>query len=614
MRLHQRIGITDSDVVLREIYSVAKGCAKMLEAAKKVGAYSCPLLSKNGIFVTVPPKDSTNSSLITWMPFHQLSQKWGVVANDLREISTRRPDLLDDYEFLVAYLKSNAWMLRPHQPSVDMETIAWNQLAVDSSKLNTVSTAPIVKEYLVALENDLDISAQEKNHDVIIDEHEELIPQTPSLQNTLPFKEFDRLDGIVVRQTQTGYLIVSLLDGWLGSIRPSGLDRAYKIIDGLVAVKIGDKVSVVVRKIFKNNNTSALGVSLDLSEKAVAEWSLVASKYPIGEIVECRILRQIESRCILKLDDGVIAEMPKKEFSWSNDINFKENIFLPGKIIKAMILGTHKSKKHLLVSKRLAIKNPWDSLVTRWLPGKLLPGIIYKANGDAKFIRLPSGVDGEIKKYNFRAGESIRVGQTVKVQVLKVCPEKAKVSLILASVNEQDSKFIPYVVPTLKEWEGIQIDYPVGTIVEGQVCLFYDEGTLIKVARGVNGYLPDLELSWTRKNGVAKGTLKTDQFLTLVVTQLNHLKKNLGLSHRQITPDPWEMLDLTNDEAKEYKGVAVNIVDFGIFIQIYMGIDGLLHKSEMPPGWQCEIGQTVEVIVKSYDMERKRIELALAIN
>lgn len=611
-RLHQRIGVTEPTEILSEIYGVVKMCAPLIHAAKQVGAQSCPLLSKRGLFVTAPTINKAVSTLVTWMPFDQLSRKWGTVADALRAVSENRPELLDDRDFLVEFLKSFRWMLKPHKPGIDMEAIAWRQ---ESPKASPGDTAPpLISEIsLTAIEADLALQEEHKAQSLAEVEIEDLLPEINCLSDPPTFKVNDRFVGPVVRITRSGYVIVSLLNGWFGSIPPIGLARANRIVRGLGDLSIGDKISVEVRKLYLSTTESTWGVSLDLSEKIDAEWGLVEVRYPKGEDVECVVTRVFEHRCYVQLADGVVAELPKKELSWSDDPEYEGNTLTSGQVVRARVVGSSQKRRHLVVSKRQASFNPWEDIKHHGVPDGRLTGVVFKVSASGIHLRLSLGVDGLIRPENAIGDESLCIGQIVNVEIIRIDHENSKISLALERGSLGPYKFLKAVEATADEWERIQVTYPVGSIVQGQVSRFLSMGTGIVLSGGPMGYLPDEELSWLRKKDSLRSSLQLGQLLQLVVIGLDANKRRLTFSHRQCTVSPWDDPEICPVVGNKYKGVVSNIVDFGAFIKLPGGLEGLLHQSEIPSGWQIEYEQDIDVIVTAVDREEKRIRMALAL-
>ncbi|NBQ48633.1 MAG: hypothetical protein EBU33_09300, partial [Sphingobacteriia bacterium] len=226
MRLHQRIGVLNPTVVLSEIYDAVGGCSEIIKAAKEIDAKSCPILSKNGIFITAPIKNSDTTALITWISFDQLSRKWGEVVDALKEIQQSKPSLLNDEKYLIKFLASFRWIRQPHDQGADAEQATWAERATNDLVENRLDATLIDQKKLSAIEHDLTQSVDSEKAPEIGAEIDLLIQDKINSTDISSPKTNDRCHGIVVRKTATGHVIVSLCNGWFGSISPIGLEKA----------------------------------------------------------------------------------------------------------------------------------------------------------------------------------------------------------------------------------------------------------------------------------------------------------------------------------------------------------------------------------------------------
>lgn len=228
-------------------------------------------------------------------------------------------------------------------------------------------------------------------------------------------------------------------------------------------------------------------------------------------------------------------------------------------------------------------------------------------------VRLPGGIDGLMHGENNRGAGHLKIGDAVNVEVLQIDNERRRISLAFSMAGAELREFFAAVEATQEEWERTLVAHPTGSLVEGQVSRLFVAGTSIVLADGASGYLPDKELSWTTKGTVVKETLKVGQFVKLVVIGFKTAKRRLTFSQRKCTAQPWDDPDLRPVVGQEYKGVVSNVVDYGAFIKLPTGLEGLLHMSALPEGWKYETGQAVTVVVTSIEDERQRISLGLGV-
>ena len=527
-RLHQRIGTTESKEILNEIYATFGHCEVLLEAGKQVAATCWPLLSKQGFFVAAPSFDSGTGTLVTWMSFDQLSRKWGMVADCLLDIAENRPELLTDIEFCVEFLRSFPWMLKPHRPGIDTQSMAWQQNPPADRLANAQrpckqGTVAVPTDSMVELS---DVNEDEKHQDI---KSIDFVPGLNYLSSPPPFEVHSRLDGIVVQIQRSGYCIVGLRNGWVGSIPPIAIDRANGIKEGLGNLKIGDKVSVEIRKITRTLDDSAYSLALDLAAKVDAEWSLFEHRYPKGTIVEGVIFNVLDHCCYLRLVDGAVAELMKREFFWTGDVGFDESAIAIGRNLTVKIVGSKQDKRILTASLRQLTENP------------------------------------------------------------------NKIEDVSA-----------------EEWVQIQASHPDGTIVVGKIDKIFPWGASIILTDGAPGFLPIKEFSWSKEIDPSEVEQLCDQLLTLKVIGIKANKKHLVLSYRQCITHPMDDPDLCPVVGRPYEGVVSNVQDYGIFVRLPVGLEGLLHTSVLPDDLKSEVGQPICVVVTILDVEKRRIGLEIS--
>lgn len=527
-RLHQRIGTTDSKEILNEIYATFEYCEVFLEASMQVAATCWPLLSKRGFFVAAPSFDSGTGTLVTWMSFDQLSRKWGMVADCLLDIAENRPELLTDIEFCVEFLRSFPWMLKPHRPGIDTQSMAWQQNPPADRLANAQrpckqGTVAVPTDSMVELS---DVNEDEKHQDI---KSIDFVPGLNYLSSPPPFEVHSRLDGIVVQIQRSGYCIVGLRNGWVGSIPPIAIERANGLQDGLGVLKIGDKVAVEVRKIGRTLDESAYSIVLDLAAKVDAELSLNERMYSKGTIVDGVIRRVLEHCCYLRLADGAVAELQKTELSWPGEVDFDESLLTVGREMTVKIVGSKHGKRILIASLRQLIENP---------------------------------------------------NKTEDISA--------------------------------EEWLQIQESHPEGAIVVGKIDKIFPWGASIILTDGASGFLPIKELSWSKEIDPVEVEKLCDQLLTLKVTGIKASKKHLVLSYRQCITHPMDDPDLCPVVGRSYEGVVSNVQDYGIFVRLPLGLEGLLHNSVLPDGLKPHVGQVLCVAVLTIDVELRRIALGLS--
>lgn len=517
-RLHQRIDTTNSKEILKEIYSTLGHCEVFLDAGRQVKATCWPLLSQRGFFVAAPSLDSSMGILVTWMDFEQLSRKWGMVAESLREIAQHKPQLLTDVGFCVEFLRSFPWMLKPHRPDVDIGSLAWQQSPPDGQ-------LPHMQPSQVQCASAVSPHAKESQQDL---KSIDFIPGLNYFSSPPPFNMHSRFEGIVVQVQRSGYCIVGLQNGWVGSIPPIAIDRANNLKQGMGDLSIGDKVPVEVRKIGATLDGSAYSLLLDLAEKVDAEWAIFEHRYPKDTIASGLIFNVKEYCCYLRFADGAVAQLMKNQFFWPGNVDFDENALAVGQTLTVKIIGNIQSRRILTAS--------------------------------------------------------------------------------LRQLSEKPKKLEPV---SADAWLEAQALHPDGAIVTGKIDKFYPSGAKIVLTDGSIGFLSIKELSWS--GGATSVDLERlcDQWLTLKVIGFYQVKRSLNLSYRQCITHPMDEPALRPVVGVSYEGVVTAVQDYGFFIRLPTGLEGLLHKKALPGDLGFKAGDLVCVVVVSVDTQTRRISLGL---
>ncbi len=612
-RLHQRIGSVDSYEVITEIHSVIRMSKTFINEGRRVGAHCWPLISTRGVFVTASAEDGITSTLITWMPFDQLSKKWGFVVDQLQEAFIKRPNWFNDDEFCGEFIRSFPWMLQPHRPSPDMEAVAWESSGQESDQPLDLPVEHEVKAFANEQVFNEEISDQSGNFDNLAPRSIDLRPGFNYLIGPPPFSMHSRFSGIVVQsKLRSGSAIVSLLNGWVGQIPCQGLDRANAIEDGLGNIVIGDRIVVEVMKIRQTSDGTAWRISLDLAAKADHDWREIEARNPIASLVEGTVMRATDHAYYLRLGNGTAAELLKNELSWTKGISPEENTIAVGQVLECVVTGSKPKNRLLTVSHRRTKADPFSDPAFELEVGSVFKGTVCKVSSNGAHIRLPIGIDGWIFKPNFHGVEAPSVGDIVNVEVIQVDKEKRRVSLIFQGTGENLHHLLPMVQSTEDSWQQTMLNYSAGSIVAGQINRFFENSTLLAFPDGAVGFLHDKELTWDRSVSLFKASLKVGQQIELKVIGFNSAKRTMEVSRRQCTTHPFDDPALCPSVGQSYRGTVSKVVDFGLFLRVTDGIEGLLHKSSMPGGQGYQVGQVLDVIVIDVQLNKRRMAFGLA--
>jgi small subunit ribosomal protein S1 len=373
------------------------------------------------------------------------------------------------------------------------------------------------------------------------------------------------------------------------------------------AVKVGDEVDVFLEKM---ENQDGLVVLSKQRADFVKVWDRVKDAAEKGEVVEGRLVRKIKGGAVVDLF-GVEAFLPGSQIALRppQSVESLMNQTLAFKIIKL-----NKRRRNIVVSRRLVLEeeraSAKEEIIKSLEVGQIREGYVKNITDFGAFIDL-GGIDGLLHITDISFGrikhpsEVLSVGEKLKVKVLSFEPERERISLGLKQLQEYP-------------WERVEEKYPVGTKVRGRVVSITEYGAFVELEKGVEGLIHISEMSWTKHIRHPNKLLTEGQEIECMVLKVDKENEKVSLGLKQIEPDPWLTLDERFPLGLIISGKVRNLTNFGAFVELEDGIDGLVHISDMSwtrrinhPSEILKKGQQVEVKVLSIDKEKRRISLGL---
>jgi small subunit ribosomal protein S1 len=284
------------------------------------------------------------------------------------------------------------------------------------------------------------------------------------------------------------------------------------------------------------------------------------------------------------------------------------------KVIEAKILRIDKERRNIVISRRKLIEedraNAKARLMAEITVGQIRKGTVKNIADFGAFVDL-GGIDGllHITDLAWRRvkhpSEILTVGDEVEAKVLKFDQEKNRVSLGMKQLGEDP-------------WVGISRRYPTGTRLFGKVSNLTDYGAFVEIEAGIEGLVHVSEMDWTNKNVHPSKVTQLGDEVEVMVLEIDEERRRISLGMKQCLPNPWEEFAMNHKKGDKVKGQIKSITDFGIFIGLPGGIDGLVHLSDLSwsrPGEEAvreyKKGQDAETMVLSIDVERERISLGV---
>jgi small subunit ribosomal protein S1 len=392
------------------------------------------------------------------------------------------------------------------------------------------------------------------------------------------------------------------------------VDIGYKS-EGLVALnewedttppKPGDPIEVLLEGMEDE------GGELVLSKRKaqrIRGWERVTSECKEGDVVSGTVTRKIKGG--LLVDIGVNVFLPASQVDIRRPGDIADYI---GKTIQCKILKIDETRRNIVVSRRKLIEEQREemkkALLSEIKVADVRRGTVKNIADFGAFVDL-GGIDGLLHITDMSWGrighpsEMVQIDQEIDVKVLHVDYDKEKIALGLKQL-------------TPSPWDKVPEKYPVSTRVKGEVVNVMSYGAFVKLEEGIEGLVHISEMSWTKRINHPNELVHVGDDVEVVVLALNKEKQEISLGMKQVQPNPWDQVAAKYPPGTIVKGVVRNLTNYGAFVELEEGIDGLLHVSDMSwtrkighPNELIEKGQQLECQVLSVDQDKKRIALGL---
>ena len=416
------------------------------------------------------------------------------------------------------------------------------------------------------------------------------------------FKEIDEgeiVTGRVVKVTESDILIdVGFKSEGVVSLGEFGENPT---------VRVGDEVEVFLEKM---ENQDGLVVLSKQRADFLRVWSTIKDAYDQQKVVEGKLARRIQGGAVVDLF-GVEAFLPGSQVGIRHIQDLNDLI---GQTIRVKVIKLNKRRRNVVVSRRMVLEEERERqkhiLLEQLEKGQIREGLVKNITDFGAFIDL-GGIDGLLHITDMAWGrvshpsELLAIGDMARVKVLDFDLERERISLGMKQLT-------PY------PWEDIDKKYPVGTKVRGKVVSITDYGAFVELEKGVEGLVHKSEMSWTKHVKHPSKVVAIGDMIEALVLKIDKESEKISLGLKQVEPDPWETLEERYPVGARVTGKVRNLTNFGAFVEIEEGIEGLVHISDM--SWTKRIrhpseilrkGDKVEVIVLSIDKENRKISLGL---
>ena len=376
---------------------------------------------------------------------------------------------------------------------------------------------------------------------------------------------------------------------------------------GEIEIKVGDFVQVAIEQL--ENGFGETRLSRERA-KRVAAWNALEMALNDGSLVTGTITGKVKGGLTV-MANGVRAFLPG---SLVDLRPVKDTAPYEGKSFEFKVIKLDRKRNNVVVSRRAVLEasvgEEREALLANLKEGSIVKGVVKNITDYGAFVDL-GGIDGllHITDLAWRRvrhpSEVLAVGDEVQAKILKFDQEKNRVSLGLKQLGEDP-------------WSGISRRYPQGTRLFGKVTNLTDYGAFVEIEQGIEGLVHVSEMDWTNKNVHPSKVVQLGDEVEVMILEIDEERRRISLGMKQCVANPWDDFSMNHKKGDKVRGAIKSITDFGVFIGLPGGIDGLVHLSDLSwstPGEEAirnfKKGDEVEAVVLAIDTEKERISLGI---
>ncbi len=376
---------------------------------------------------------------------------------------------------------------------------------------------------------------------------------------------------------------------------------------GELTVKVGDRIDVVLE--YMENGHGETQLSREKAQRARA-WDELDKAHEAQSIVKGVITEKVKGGFTV-LVDGVRAFLPG---SLVDVRPVRDSTYLEGKELEFKVIKLDRKRNNVVVSRRAVVETEMsaerDSLLSNLQEGQIIKGVVKNLTDYGAFVDL-GGVDGLLHitdiawKRVKHPSEVLKIGDEIEAKVLRFDRERNRVSLGLKQLGDDP-------------WVDLARRYPEGARLFGKVTNITDYGAFVEIEPGVEGLVHVSEMDWTNKNIHPSKVMQLGDEVEVMVLDIDTERRRISLGIKQCQPNPWEEFAASHNKGDKVHGQIKSITDFGVFVGLEGGIDGLIHLSDLSwnaPGEEAvrnfKKGDEIEATILAIDPERERISLGI---
>ncbi|MBL8762685.1 MAG: 30S ribosomal protein S1 [Phycisphaerae bacterium] len=433
-----------------------------------------------------------------------------------------------------------------------------------------------------------------------------------ALGDKLSTGDMDSILGKSVSELNAGSILEGEVVGFAGDdvvievgLKSEGLIPKEEF-EGGPEVKIGDRVKVLLERL--DGESGLIELSKRKADRML-NWQRIVDTTKEGDVIEGKVTRKIKGG--LLVDIGVPVFLPASQVDVRRPGDIGEYI---GRTVRASVLKIDTERRNIVISRRKLIEEERDAAKKRLMEtlkeGELVTGTVKNIADFGAFVDL-GGIDGLLHITDMSWGrvnhpsEILKIDQKVEVKVLNIDREREKIALGLKQKEASP-------------WEEIEQKYPVGSRVKGKVVNIMSYGAFVRLEDGIEGLVHISEMSWTRRVNHPSEMVSPGDEVEVVVLEIDKNKQEISLGMKQIEVNPWELVSEKYPKNTVIEGTVRNLANYGAFVEIEPGIDGLLHVSDISwtkkvthPNEVFKKGDKLSCVVLEVDQAKQRIALGV---
>lgn len=420
-------------------------------------------------------------------------------------------------------------------------------------------------------------------------------------------KEVYEKDGVIrgriVERVKGGFTVDIGLPAFLPG---SQLDiKPVKDLDALV----GSEFDFKIVKYNKRRHNVVLSRRMLIEAERLKQKERLMEILKEGAVLEGKVKNITDYGVFVDLG-GLDGLVHITDISWGR-IKHPSDLFKVGDPVKVKVLTYDPENQKISLGIKQLTPDPWEDVESKFPVGKKVKGKVVSLSGYGAFVELAKGVEGLVHvsemswiKNIKHPSQVVKVGQEIEAMVLEVDREKRRISLGMKQCQQNP-------------WDTVAERYPVGTIIEGRIKNVTDFGVFIGIAEGIDGLVHISDISWVKKVKHPSELYKKGDLVQAIVLNIDKENKKFSLGIKQLTPDPWSKVEEKYKPGTRVTGTITNITDFGLFVELEEGIEGLVHVSEISkdkkgkPTSHYQVDDVIQAIVLNADSKNRRVGLSI---